>query len=1586
MSKSGSFNVKMLDGIYSKKKLSGQDIIATPSLNPPVQKHYHSSLSDTSKVGFFNEGHDGRCWNQVVFDEVQENSVYGQDSALDERSGKKQGGYFVDLIEVNINDSIDTGYYNLNRDFLEVFPIRAKAVGIDDVFYPESPGGISSDPMSGIQDDTYVVCAYVDSDFGGTPVLKGFYDDSAFTLDTGSYSQKSFLTKSYSKKGKVVLVGFYNETLDKFTMASGSLTHPVLFSGSYVDVSGSVKKSMLQSAIAAFSSSKASPFAQANMRVIGDFVGVNETEILHLRNNWHFVSSGSRNVGDGNTISNGCIKQTWTSANSPSLSERDASSQFNLLPPIRRSYEYDIRDSNNVENRVKFVLTPSYDDYYVKHENYKEIAADQKSFIVGVDSLTTNTDEQLISTAINEPIGDELYERGIYKFLESFKTLKFKVSSSLTPLNVNEFQIGVHPLQIIRPYNLPKFPHGSGVDFVDDSLLPVGPFGIQNVIPLEGFDFFEPKRRVTPRIFVPEHYITGSIGGSTANTAMTTYNPEWAADPDGGRVLSHWSAHSTSIGSSLHGATAQLDVTSSFFDQTNASSDLRVSTFSNYIFGGIRPVVSSLSEFNDHFLRVNKKYSIAHKQTFNVASGTGPGLKAVGVKHAGVHAAYPFSASITFYSCSSGVIVDSIKLGPYFSTASSIAKNTIGTFSDLDNEVAGRYCLLPNGLDRNISPVQDPIGAKFNYSWHSSSIFRSEDAFGYFKPVTEVLFNDFSPFGLSTGSIKTEAVLFHEITGTFQNIDLNNYNTSSVQIDFLTTFEKENFFKNSSDRKKNSISYDNLYDSLCGKSNFDGMKNPLRTNLAHYCIGFTGSLDSGNILSSGSVAIAFLMSKNRGDGTVFSDNYGDVKDFPNALVIPGIRPFREDRELFNSKSYGLTRGTINWANVGVDVETPSQKIFFLGNDDLTNAKVASIDPDYCQTNGSFVDTTDKNLIGIGVEGCFGFKNYIRNEGTEHNQGFYDVVIKTMTNDHPSWFGDGNTKAHYYCTNFYGMTKDDVKELYSAYLDRTDTFKELFVHGKSSVSSDMKFSVDKRIPPDCYSNISHTIFLQYPKSYATASSAITAVTYSFVRNGPLTMSNYGRMSTENVSNFGDTSMLFTLMSESKDAGSLLSANNKDSIMFSNHDSNFIFVQDSSSVGSALEVGARATMPESGLVNLMTNSYGDFIARSSITDKRKWTFAKLSSSIEDPSVSHGDGAGTDIRFFAPNPYDINNSRIGVACSSSVIAQFGSDIITGDGYSAASGTMGYFTSDVGPNVSLLSDGTLKRRSTENSFIDFSTLKEFKWVAEPTMVASQINLWSGTTRIVASSSLQELTGVAGNVYPTIDNTNRIKSDAFVNLPVINASFAKLEADNVIAGPGRGGGDSASTKGEHLSSSVIFGGSGSMIFGFHSDEPVVAFMRKFKIKQFQKTQPGYGDDDYIKRVNQNMLHNLGTSILTESYSGPSFPVNSDSSLMMQKDGGKFNCSIYDNDVFSDNKLTGSSVRAKAISDVSEFSDYASSSMFFQKNNRVVFFNTNFGQFRHLMEQSLAGKMFSHKKDHSVYYTSSIGVDIPTGSLPLTDI
>jgi hypothetical protein len=1598
MSKSGSFSVKHLDGIYSKKRSVSNDIIASPSLNSPISSHFHSSKNSSLVSGFFSDVSAGRYWNQVFYDEVNDCAVLGQDAALDKRSNKKQDGYYVDLLETNINDSIDTNYFNLNRDFLEVFPIRSEAVGIDDIFFPSEPRGISADALNGIQNENYVMFSYVDSDFFGEPVIKGFYNDSVYTVDTGSYAKKSFQTGSYSKYGKVKFAGFFNESLSRFSVVSGSSTYAVVVSGAYVDSDGNPKKNLIQGALSARSSSKPSPYAQVNMRTVGGFIGINENEIASIRNNWHFVSSGSRNSGDKNVISTVCGRQKWTSANAPTNAEMMGSSQLNLLPPIRRSYKYDIRDADNIENRIECVMssTNGEEDYFIRHVNYKDLAADQKSFTVGVDSLTTNYDEQLISTAINEPIGDELYERGTHKFLESFKTLSFKVSSSLTPTLINEFQIGVHPLQIVRPYSMPKFPQGSNVSFIDDVQLPVGPFGIQDVEPLEGLDFFEPCRKLIPRIFVPEHYITGALGGATEDSSNTLYNPEWAADPEGGRVWSHWGQHTTSIGSvNVAGNISELYTTSSFFGETNASSDLKKRSFSNGLFDrGIRPIVKSLSEFNDYFQRTNQKYSIAHKQTFNVLSGSGNGLRSVGVRFAGVHAAYPFSASLTFYSCSNGVIADSITLGPYFSTSSFIARNTVGTFSSFSDDQAGRYCLLPSGLDRNNSAKPDPEGADFNFSWHSSSNFRTEDAFGYFKPVTTVLIDDFSRYGLSTASIKTEAVLFHEIIddSSFPDIDLNKFNTSSITIDFLTTLERKNFLKNSSDRSTNAIGYDNLYDELEGVSGFDACAIPFRSNMAHYCVGFTGSVDGDIVTTTGSVAFAFLMSKERGDTSGFSENYGDVRSFPNAMVVPGVRPFREDRNLSVSKSFNLTSGTIHWANAAIDAETPSQRVFFIGNDDLTKAKVEKSDPDYCKSAySSICDSSDSGIFGIGIEGSYGFKNYIRNEGIEHNKSFYDVTVGTLGTDHPSWFGDGTTKAFYYVTDFYGLTVEDVQKLYTSYSERPETFKDLFVHGTPSVGDDMIFSVNRRVPPEHYSNLQHTIFLQYPKSYATSSSGISAVTYSFERGGPLSMSNYGKISTDNSSDFNNTSFLFTLMSESKDANTELIADDRGAILFNNHDSNFIMVQDSASVQSALEVGAKANMPNTTMKNLLTNSCGDFVVHSSITNNKKWTFGTLSSSIVDKTVVHGSGFGTKINFFAPDPYKINNSQIGIGCSSSVVAQFGPGLNTDNGYSVASGTMGYFDSSVGPNISFASVGTLHRKVYENSSLDFSTTNKFDWVAEPTMAASQVNFWSGTVRIVATSSNQEITGVAGNVYPT-DETDRIKSDAFVNFPVINASFSRLEPDNIIASPGLNGGNSSSTKGEHFSASIVFGGTGSMIFGFRDDgsgvaEPVSVCMRKFQIKQYQKTQAGYGDDDYIKRVNQKMYHDVGIRVLTESITNPSFPVIADSSFMLQKDSGEYNYTLYDkSDVFKDNKITGSSVRKKAISPIAEFGNYASSSQFFQKFNRVVVFNTGFGHNAHLMEQTIGANMFSEWKGYSVYYTSSAGIEQLTGSLPLTDI
>lgn len=1601
MAISGSFNIKNLDGIYSKKKIAGNDIVVTPSLNSPIREFYHSSKNENYIQGFYNEGNEGKHWNEITYDDLSSCIILGQDDVLDKRANKKDGGYFADLLN-ELNTSINTNYYNLNRDYLEVFPIRAKAIGQDDIFFPNPPRGIFAKSIDGIPGDTYIVFSYVDADYYGTPVLKGFYDDSAFTMDTGSYARKSFLTKSYSSSGKVSLVGFYNETDNKFVVSTGSLTHPVLFSGSYVNANGTINKSLVQMAISAFSSSKPTPYAQVNMRTVGDFIGINETEILNIRNNWHFVSSGSRNSGDKNIVSTSCSKQIWTSANSPTNSDVMASSQQDLLPPIRRAYEYDLRDSTNVKNNVKFVLTSSAgeDDYYVSHINYKEMGCDQTSFNVGVDSLTTNIDEQLISVAINEPIGDELYERNTHKFLETFKTLRFRVSSSLTPNVVNEFQVGVHPLQIVRPHSMVKFPQGSNVSFIDDVALPIDPFGIQNIEPLKGYDFFEPGRKQLPRIFVPEHYITGAIGGATASSDMTTYNPEWAADPEGGRVWSHWQQHSTSIGAvNVIANISELYTTSSFFGQPNASSDLKAGSFSNEMFKrGIRPIIKSLSEFNDYFQRGNEKYSIAHKQTFNVLSGSGNGLRSVGVKFAGIHAAYPFSASLVFYSCSDGVVVDSIKLGPYFSTSSFIARNTVGTFSSLPGDMAGNYCLLPSGLDRNNSSKPDPEGADFNFSWHSSSVWYTEDAFGYINPASlGVLVDSFSKYGLSTASIKTEAVLFHEIISneSFPDIDLNLYNTSSVVIDFLTTFENKNFLKYSSDRSTNIIGYNNLYNELEQRSNFDALGIPFRSNMAHYCIGYTGSIPGDIVTTTGSVAFAFLMSKNRGESNGFSDNYGDVRNFPNAMVVPGTRPFREDKSLFVSKSYDLTKGTIYWANKNVDTETQSQKLFFIGNDNLDLAKLEKVDPDYCRSlYASNYNSSDKNIFGIGLEGSYGFKNYIRNEGVEHNQVIYDAMLATLGRDQPSWFGDGQTKTFYYCTDFYGLTKDDLLLLYNSYRDNVVDFKDIFVHSSSVAQNNKRLAVDRRIPPDYLSNMSHTIYLQYPKSYATASSGIAAVTYSFVRNGPSTISNYGRLSLENVADFNNTSFLFTLMSESSDAKTELATNNKDVITFNNKDSNFIFVQDSSSIGTALEVGTSAHMPNETSNNLLTNSYGDFIVRASLTDKRKWTFASLSSSIDDPTVAHGDGAGTKFKFYAPNAYKLNNAQIGIACSSSVVSQFGSDISTDNGYASSSGTMGYFSDKLGPNIDFSSIGTLHRRVIENSSIDFSLLNTFNWIAEPTMVSSQINCWSGTARIVASSSRQEITGTTGNVYPINNNSrDRIKSDAFVNLPVINASFANLQPYNIVASPGRAGGSVNSTKGEHYSASVVYGGTGSMIFGVKTlnqssvFEPATIYMRRFSVEQYQKTQPGYGDDNYIRRVNQKILHDLGVRVLTESYSNPEFPVISDSSYMSRKDGGLYNYVVYNKEeVFKDSKSIGSSVRSSAISGVTKYAKYASSSMFYQKNNRVTFFNTNFGQYRHLMEQSLGGRVFGGFKDYFVYYTSSIGVVEPTGSLPLSDI
>ena len=1590
MSKSGSFSDKYLDGVYSKKKIAGYDIVARPSLNAPTVKHYHSSKKSNSTNGFFNDNEAGKQWNVVIYDDAFETPVLGQDEIVDSGLNKRQSGYFVDKLASGSNKSIETNLTNLNRDFLEVFPIRSEAIGLDNIYFPKPPRGISAEATDGVYGDAYLIFGYADSNYGATPRIKGFYNDAAYTLSTSSHGRKSVITQSYDPSGKVVLVGFYNESLDKYAISSESVTHPVISSGAYVDDSGSFKKSLAQMALAAFSSSKPSPFAQVNMRVVGDFIGTNEGEVLSVRNNWHFVSSGSRQGGDKNIVSALCSKQNWTSANSPYESSMMGSSQLSLLPPIRRSYKYDIRDSSNVENRIEFILTSSGpglvdDDYYVRHVNYKDIAADQKSQVVGVDSLTTNHEEQLISTAINEPIGDELYERGAHRFLESFKTLKFKVSSSLTPDTTNEFQIGVHPLQPVRPYRMPRFPDGSGVAFIDDGELPIGPFGLHDIDPIEGSEFFEPGRMQLPRVFVPEHYITGTYGNSSsiASAKNTSYNQEWAADPKGGSVLSHWCPHNISyraIGSSLNISSSNYSFSPiSFLDDNQR----------------IFPSVLQLSEVNDYFSRIGDKYSIVHKQTYGIHSGSGNGLREVfvgqndptvaGKTNMTVASAYAFSASITFYSTSGGYIVASKSFGPYYS----IPEDFQSPYFSLTNLTS----LLP---DSYFGFMPDCLDANGDGVWNRyTNTGDTDDAFGYYRRnATTVPFDQVNPLGLSTSSMRCEVVMLTSSTDTIRDVDLNLYNTSSITIDFNDPFEFDYFLKNSLDRKTNAIGYKNLYNLLLDKSNFDYCPSPMRSHMTYYGMGSRSTGDSGGDDNGPSFALSFVTSRNRGEPIGFSDNYGDVTNFPNAMVVPGVRPFRENKSLFLSKSIDTMSGTVHWANASDAPADPSSKLFFLGNTNQAVAKDERLEPDYCRNlNSSHYNISDSNIMGVGIEGSYGFKNYIRNEGIEHNQTFYDTIVRTLETDYPSWEGDGTTKNYYHATDFYGLTKEDTERLSDIHKNRPKELQNIFVNGSSSNDGDRVLSVNRRIPPDYLSNMHHTIFLQYPKSYATASSAITAVTYSFERGGPLTMSNYGRVGINNVTDFNNKNFLFTLMSESKEAKVKLSGENRDAVMFRNDNSNFIFVQDSGSVNSVLEVGTSAEMPQKTLGNLLTNSYGDFIARASITDNRKWTFAALSHSIEDKLVVHGEGKGTQFKFYAPDPYIVNNSRIGAACSSSVVAQFAPDILSdsGNGYSVASGTMGHFQSDIGPVVSQEFTGTLHRRATENSFIDFSTIDNFKWIAEPTMVASQVNFWSGTTRIVATASSQEITGAAGNVYPT-DGVDYIKSDGFVNLPVINASFARVEPDNVIAGPGRTAGDISATKGNHFSSSITYGGTGSMIFGLRTlnesdiEEPVSAYMRKFKIKQYQKTQASYGDDDYIRRVNQRILHDLGRSVLTESYNNPEFPIVADSSFVLRKLGGSYNYTLYDSVLFKDNKLSGSSVRVGAVSDFGKYSGYASSSFFYQKNGNAVFFNTNFGHFRHMAEQTLDGRKFLDFKGYAVFYTSSVGVTEPTGSLPVTDI
>jgi hypothetical protein len=1578
---------KAQDGIYSDKRMVGNSGFSGPAINAPTQKFYHSSKNYSGSYGFFNEEFSGKLYNKIYDDDLYDGCVFlGQDDIVDSISYDADTfNVFRDDDQYGVITSSNKYFYNRfsleNNSIIETYPIRYD----DYIGFPFFARGTKGEGMLGLSDGDDIVYTHVDSNRTMEAKERGFYKD-AYYYGTASINKYGHIFEEYVPGGEAELVGFFNDGYKNYIYTSSTI-YPIIGNAMMQESSSlgtrTFNKTRAQKIL--LSKTSSSPFNSVKMYTVGNdynLIGLDELEILHQKYNWHFVSSKSRDRGDCNIISNDAGKQEWTYRNSPFDSMQRIESDYNLLPPIRRKYSYDIRDYDNVNNYIDTSVYGST-GYKTKHCGYKKSAADRVVWDVGVDSLTTTDNQQLISTAINEVVGDELCERNIYKFFESLKTIKFLVSSSLTPSIVNEVRVGCSPLQPVRPYEMVKFPSCSFA-FGDYSRVPIGPYDMHNIEPNVGNEIFEPNRTQLPRMFVPEHYITGTLGGATKDNDNTTYNSAWAAAPEGGKVISHWQPHNVSFTA----GSSNIRATSSFLNAPGAYND-------NLISGdALFPSIKSMSEINDYWFRNNQKYSVVHKQTYNPISGSGLALTSsldnvyVGHKtpsdagkiNVGALSAYTFTMSIDFYSCSSGVVAASKSFGPYYSQPEFIY-NAAGRLANVDLP-DGYFGQVPTGLDQNS-----------NYIWsfgHSSSY--DVDSYGYYRRISSVVYDNFSEFNLSTASIKVEAILLTSSSDIVRDVSLLDYNTSSVRFDFDDVFSDNNFLKNSLDRRTNNIGYKNLYNNLVDKSNFDNSPSPFRTSLLNYSVATRGTIEIfvlGITASVDGPAInnAFVYDTVRGRTSGLSDNFGNTDNFPNAAIVPGIRPYREDKNLFDSKDDLLTMGSVRWQNSSMRHFMGGSTWEFDPGDDIES--YAKTKYEYDPANDALCEISDdntnnRNFFGVGLEGFYGFKNYIVNEGVLHNSNFYDTILDLSSNDYPTWNDDEFTIYQY--TKFYGLTDAEIDQLVDVANANNEDFFSVITH---DISDYYNLTFYKRIPPDEYSNMFYSVYLQYPKSYVTASSVINAVTYSFDRSGPEDSSLFNRFSLDGINDFNSKPVNLLLMSESRDAASELLTDDKNCIYFRNEKSNFVFVQDSGSVSSALEDNASCVMPQSTYANLLTNSFGDISVRSSLTDKRLYNANTMSMTPLD-SDPIGTGVGRDWNINNRAPWLINKAQIGYQLTSSVVSEYGVEnkiVESGEpNYDAAIGTKGYFKTKYHDNISSGVTGSITRRVIENSFADLSLAKQFDWVAESPMVASQINTWAGSARIIAtaSSNLNYVTSSNGHVYPSRGAGDVfVKTDAFVNIPVINASFAKAIIDNGAYTPGLNG-DVSSTKGQHLSASLLYDKTGSFVVGYKNSDQLFGnvFLRKFKLKQYEKTSNGYGDEDYIRKVNQKFYHDLGNTYLSDDYSCPDYPSSIDAPYMLNSASGDFNYVLYDySNVLIDSKRAGNNVFELA-NDVHNIS----SSLYYQNRERIVFYPFSYGQFRHILEPRITTKTWQNDKEYIVYVqTGNISFE-QTASSPYFDI
>lgn len=697
----------------------------------------------------------------------------------------------------------------------------------------------------------------------------------------------------------------------------------------------------------------------------------------------------------------------------------------------------------------------------------------------------------------------------------------------------------------------------------------------------------------------------------------------------------------------------------------------------------------------------------------------------------------------------------------------------------------------------------------------------------------------------------------------------------------------------------------------------------------------------------------------------WSDNYGDAKYFPNARVIPGIYPFRES---FNTIK---NRTELMAATKDVFRKSPLERTFQYPAYLLT----ASISPDcyyFARTfrhklqNFDFSEmksseqekvlwnqmfrmvTASTYNIQDGIEGNYGFVNYIKNQGSLEELGLIKFkAASTSSVDFPRPLSIDNE-----------LSKSEIRAHY-----------------------------------DIMKNSCYTIFLQYPMSLANivpisgafalpTKFEFSPVTYSFSVN------TYG----------------YEQINMSPDAPALMEKCKNREISTSDYHPYTMGTNGYSFIFTNLDGSAPRKLTGSMVVLNPITSHSiprqDMCCFGSLTYKRVQMHSTASVVKLDGNFNCSKSGTIEIYELSGNDMRIaNRAHImgrkgdtygGVAFpyyTTEYVDQFPKYIFdyagTGtEGGESSIGTAGYFNwagnEYIDPSNDYTSENPLTR-TIAFPYVDFYQHNKFDWIMDAVPAASSVVLYQGNCVFEHDQFRHSGRTISKLFTSTMDTRYAWQPDNhFVNLPVVRMHFADLNYPEVmithLTGPGMQHGYI------NTYTSSIQGVPNNAPSGSHS---YIAKMYMFRSSgygtfMFDESGETKGYDEYAKLINHR-FNKLNSEFGVPARMSPRYTFGiGDRNIWASS-----NTKIYP--YFSNSNTVDNPA-------IPQFKDNPfAHSCEFGRNNRAYYMNHGFGQFRHLLEgQCCMIQSGSKTKDYTVRVVSSSGDNTtitfyPTMSFPTNE-